>query len=921
MATYYSQGDGNWSTLANWDTNAGGGGSDPPSADEAGMGADSFVIQANHKILMDMNMSAWTGIVACLVKSHASTPGMLYWKDGQTGILKIRSGATATNRLQGDNTSATCKGRILINYSGLWTGSTATATFMASQYGASGAVTDGGGAKRIFTPTVSPAWVVDALIGESIKINGTDYVIEDNNATTVTITTGPAIGATVTSWELVVRPLPVTYKGKIILGALSSFVTTYLDVLIHGVEPTTKYIRTYGATEVFTVVAATDVLTLATTFATILTANVPVYVSSTGTLPAGLSANTLYYVRTVSGATCKLSTTASDVGLVDITDTGVGTHFITTGIVEVSSIAANLIDVVPAALLATYWTDAKGVMFTSTDTYPDGIEPDTIYYIRDLVAANGTFKICPASGCVANTIGSTWSGTLKVMLGSDGTTLKAVAVLDDISADPLWEATGDTTTYATCTTLSAVVLVDITPAVFDSQRNAIKVKSAGVILFDTAIDGPIQPGSRMFLTSRNVAVISAATTAINVIDGTSSVGGVFACEIANTAGAVPNNYKGYGFYSTSGPIIAGSVVGFDTAINTIVGGIVSAMVFGYTCIATASAGTIISGFVAGGQNGISSSNSLVISGKLIGCYYAINSSNLIRMSGDFYGNDNAFYTCNQCLLTGNILGCNIAFASCNSMICTGNITRTYRVISSSNKVIMNNISFGYYGIYTGLDIEIRGAVSDFLYTFRDADGYIPVKVALVAPTFFARNVAYSKTRVVIEHFAGVSNNGRIYDNLGDIVKQLCDGSTAGYPDTDPNGLTSTYCIGAINLQDKISIVYPLEIISHLYPHQIWLAAGTYTITYKVFTTFATGGGIASGGLVIAASYISDDSPFTTTRLTASNAIATATNDTDWSQTIAITITTALAGWVSIDMYLTEYEANNEVFIWPVPAVT
>jgi uncharacterized phiE125 gp8 family phage protein len=44
-------------------------------------------------------------------------------------------------------------------------------------------------------------------------------------------------------------------------------------------------------------------------------------------LPAGLSANTLYYVRDASGATCKFETSVGG-GAVDITDTGTGNHYV-----------------------------------------------------------------------------------------------------------------------------------------------------------------------------------------------------------------------------------------------------------------------------------------------------------------------------------------------------------------------------------------------------------------------------------------------------------------------------------------------------------------------------------------------------------------------------------------------------------------
>lgn len=47
-----------------------------------------------------------------------------------------------------------------------------------------------------------------------------------------------------------------------------------------------------------------------------------------GALPAGLSANTDYYVRDISGNTFKLYTTLTGGTAVDITDAGTGTHFI-----------------------------------------------------------------------------------------------------------------------------------------------------------------------------------------------------------------------------------------------------------------------------------------------------------------------------------------------------------------------------------------------------------------------------------------------------------------------------------------------------------------------------------------------------------------------------------------------------------------
>jgi hypothetical protein len=78
------------------------------------------------------------------------------------------------------------------------------------------------------------------------------------------------------------------------------------------------------ATVTFTAVAATEVCTTATAHG--LSIGDRVRVSSTTTLPAGLSAATDYYVLTVPSTTT-LTVSASDGGsVINITDTGTGTH-------------------------------------------------------------------------------------------------------------------------------------------------------------------------------------------------------------------------------------------------------------------------------------------------------------------------------------------------------------------------------------------------------------------------------------------------------------------------------------------------------------------------------------------------------------------------------------------------------------------
>jgi len=91
-----------------------------------------------------------------------------------------------------------------------------------------------------------------------------------------------------------------------------------------------------GASQTFTA-ATTDIITMGTGWDN----NIAVKVSTTGTLPGGLSASTTYYIvqADVAAETCKLSTSVGG-SAVDITSTGSGTHTMT--IQEQSGVQRNL---------------------------------------------------------------------------------------------------------------------------------------------------------------------------------------------------------------------------------------------------------------------------------------------------------------------------------------------------------------------------------------------------------------------------------------------------------------------------------------------------------------------------------------------------------------------------------------------------
>ena len=257
MATRYAVASGLWSnTTTVWsDTDGGAAGSYVP------VDGDTAVILTAVNVQVDVDQSAWTGLVGMTVRGGA-TPGMVYWKNGTSGTLKFRTGANI------EGTTDTNRGRILANSDGSW----ATAT-----------------------------------------------------------------------------ELTYATKAIIMLEGNAELECTDLDVKMICDEPAITSLRAYGTKYDFAgdtaVDPATDVIDLGTTPPAAGTA-VMVY-SAAGTLPTGLLADTMYYVRAVSGNTCKLATKNADAQIVDITADGSGTCTLYTGFAS-GSATVNVLDDVTA---------------------------------------------------------------------------------------------------------------------------------------------------------------------------------------------------------------------------------------------------------------------------------------------------------------------------------------------------------------------------------------------------------------------------------------------------------------------------------------------------------------------------------------------------------------------------------------------
>jgi len=834
MATYYSQSSGVWSTLARWDTNPGGGGSDPASV--AAMEDNLFIIQAGHNIDYDLDTSAWTvGFQTITIQGHATTPGMLRCDStteaDATYTVPMKTGFSI------DGTAGAEKGRILCNADGVWANS------------------------------------VDCE-------NGVKFIIK-------------------------------TLAGS---SAVTTIDATYLNNKILCTEPTDKYVEIYGCPFVVTFDHTTEKFTIAspTNTPAIPPNGTPIVLS--GTVPAELTAGTTYFVKAVSGATGELEATIGG-GTIAITDNGSGTiymHYGCWGPVDQST-AVNLTNGVitwngvPPAANTT-------VRVKSSGTLPTGFSSYDLYYVRTVSGNTCKLSLIDADdvGIVIPTGAGT--GNISMYCGSTYTNSKVVNVIQNVTAD-IWSTT---------TGFNRVVLCDFGPVVYDQQRDLLAtIAIRYMVLTNLNIDSAQYPLARLYLSTRNVSIQSLSTSTANYLV-TTSVGGTFKCEFTNlyAPGTVTTFYS-QAFYNSSNNTVSGTITGVAYAFNG------------------SGTGNNISSIIAGSETPINLFNNNTFSGTLAGCAYTCQTSNGNTFSGLILGCSYAFYTCNNNTISttivggntayseyssgntisGSIIGCYYAFITTSDNTISGSIIGCgYAFYRSINNIVLGSIVGCVYVSSTMSSNTISGLISICKYIVRFSN--VLLKNALIAPeppVPYAINTSNQKFRVFCENYGRVSGAYKIFDNFGDIIKTACDGA-GDAPSVDPDG-GHDYCLEASNLQDKLGIpagsIYPNKLaILEKDKHRIWLSAASHTITYKAQTTFA---GISAGNLILTSTHL--DANGAEVETTNAPAIAQRSDDTDWTQTLAVTIVPGRACWCDFRIDLQEYEAGNEVYVWPNPAVT
>lgn len=313
-----------------------------------------------------------------------------------------------------------------------------------------------------------------------------------------------------------------------------------------------------------------------------------------------------------------------------------------------------------------------------------------------------------------------------------------------------------------------------------------------------------------------------------------------------------------------------------------------------------------------------------ISGTLYGLYMAGYYVRNATVTADLVANSTGFRESTSNILSGDQYANRFTSYLDDNDLVTGNIYANYQGMSYATKCKVGaNLYLNAYALYEGVGCTFTGRMGydendvskpNTSYDIGGGRGtfwtFLNAKIPL-AGLITRRNVKGYRLRVPCEHHNRTANAHQTYDMWGDVIKVACDGA-GDRPSVDPDGGNGD-CIELSNIQTSCDSGNPLKAWDDR-QYRIWAAVGVaQTYTFKVQTTYA---GISAGGLQLTASYLDEGSGGHLGEETDTPAIDERGDDTDWTQELAVTVTPAQEGWIDFQIELMEYQANDEVWIWP-----
>lgn len=337
---------------------------------------------------------------------------------------------------------------------------------------------------------------------------------------------------------------------------------------------------------------------------------------------------------------------------------------------------------------------------------------------------------------------------------------------------------------------------------------------------------------------------------------------------------------------------------------------------------------------------------ITVSGYAVAMDYAINSGSnstgpIALTNYHIYACANALYSLKGVIWTGGTLACNYTSASTvfsglmvtdvdawgnYQLFLNNRYTNVFRdcnfyenastlfTFSSDADIYFYNCKFGWDAADTSRPNTVADDFSTasntvtniYLYNCKLESGETKFNVA------YENNEAYS-FKFFSEHHNQVLDAHFTQSGFLITEKVLCDG-TGDRPTVDPDGGTG-YALELREPQTNLKYPYLKQLVLR---QRFWKAAGTYTVTYKLQTTYST---IADDDLYMICYYPSTASAGTVgyEDTMSDGAISTRSGTTDWTQTLSCgPMTVGQAGWVTVEIWMRAYEASDEVWIWPTP---
>ena len=525
------------------------------------------------------------------------------------------------------------------------------------------------------------------------------------------------------------------------------------------------------------------------------------------------------------------------------------------------------------------------VMLLSSGSLPTGFLPNTLYWI--IAPSGSTLQLAAITGGTAIVPTNTGSGTIQMYTGASNTASGAINVLDDVTSDHNWSTTVN---------FNAVVLESNGPDAVNYQRSTMTSITSSVITMANNLTAAMRPGALMWLSSRNVTIQNTSTGQCSNGGGNDS----FQCEFRNSS-ASPS---GYGVQQTNNSTFSNcTFTGFQYAITSIFGSTLTSCIFAgnsngiYSSYQNTITSCIFAGCNSCSQNSTGSNFSACV---FEGCQNAVNN------------NDGCGF--NNCNLIGNNYGAygfmNV-FTGCNLK------NNNYGVYQGSvnNSFINSNIMYNNNGIYDNIGSVMIGGILmgngyDIFTNYVNPTTTTLSNVTTSNPIVYSGRNTMQNTpmRVSIEHYLGVSGSQLVQDAYGDILKINADGTGSNPTQRSGGGAQ----VDQISSLSNCSVWNPLNI----FPTQgirIWHPAGEQrTYTWYLQTSYAN---LSAGKLSLTARYLDQATTGHTATVTATPAITTRSGNSDWSQSISVTLPSVTqAYWATFNLSLMGYESGKYVWL-------